>query len=56
MLLVLHCQTAKFTTDNVILVTESYTQDEIDIDKYRKLSSKFPGVKEQWVKPFPWLC
>jgi len=39
-----------------LLVTESYSQDEIDIDKDRKLSSKFPGVKEQRGKPLPWLC
>jgi hypothetical protein len=35
-----------------LVVTESYIQDEIDIDKDRKLSSEFPGVKEQRVKPF----
>jgi hypothetical protein len=30
-----------------LLVTESYSQDEIDTDKGRKLSSNFPSVKEQ---------
>jgi len=38
-----------------LLVTESYSQEEIDIEKYSKLSSKLPGVKEQRLKPFPWL-
>jgi hypothetical protein len=39
-----------------LLVTESYSQDEIDTDKEIKLSSKFPGVKEQKGKPFSSVC
>jgi len=33
--------------------TESYSQDVIDIDKYRKVCSKFPDVKKQCVKHSP---
>jgi len=36
-----------------LLVTESYSQGEIGIEKYRKLSSKFASVKEKRAKHSP---